>query len=83
MHPRVNESPLPPDVLRAGMVVFETIYNPLQTLLLQQAARAGCRTVSGLEMFVSQAALQFEAWTHQPAPRDRMRRVVVQQLEGS
>jgi 3-dehydroquinate dehydratase/shikimate dehydrogenase len=83
MYPRVDDSPLPPDVLRPGMVVFETIYNPLQTLLLQQATRAGCRTISGLEMFVSQAALQFEAWTHQPAPRDRMRRAVVQQLEGS
>ena len=60
--------------------MFDTIYNPVQTLLLTKAAQAGCRTVSGLDMFVRQAAAQFELWTNTPAPLDVMRRVVVEQL---
>jgi len=80
MYPNVDESPLAAGALREGMAVFETIYNPLETLLLKQAAKAGCRTVDGLEMFVEQAALQFEAWTGHSPPRELMRRVVVARL---
>jgi len=80
MHPNVKASPLPPDALRKGMVVFETIYNPLETLLLKQAKQAGCCVIDGVGMFVEQAALQFEAWTGRSAPRELMRRVVVERL---
>lgn len=82
MHPNVEASPLPADALRKGMVVFETIYNPLETLLLKQAKRAGCCVIDGVGMFVEQAALQFEAWTGRSAPRELMRRVVVERLAG-
>ena len=81
MHPHVVASPLPPGVaLGAGTVVFDTIYNPSRTRLLREAAAAGCRTVSGVDMFVYQAAAQFELWVHRPAPRDVMRRAVLRQL---
>jgi len=63
-------------------VVFDTIYNPLTTRLLEIASRAGARTVSGLEMFVNQAVMQFEIWTRSPAPREVMRRVVVDRLSS-
>ena len=79
MHPKVGEGPLaaiPPSV----KVVFDTIYNPIQTHLLHQAKGAGCLCVSGLEMFVNQAVAQFEIWTGRPAPREVMRRVVVERL---
>ena len=79
MHPKVGEGPLaaiPPSV----KVVFDTIYNPIQTHLLHQAKAAGCLCVSGLEMFVNQAVAQFEIWTGRPAPREVMRRVVVERL---
>ena len=82
MHPNVDASPLPAEAMKAGMVVFETIYNPLRTLLLQQAQQAGCVTVTGLEMFVSQAVLQYEAWLGQPAPRELMRDVVAERLRS-
>jgi 3-dehydroquinate dehydratase/shikimate dehydrogenase len=80
MHPNVDESPLADSVLREGMVVFETIYNPLETLLVKQAERAGCQVVDGAGMFVEQAALQFEAWTGRSAPRELMRQAVVARL---
>jgi 3-dehydroquinate dehydratase/shikimate dehydrogenase len=81
MHPEVEQSPLeriPPAV----KVVFDTVYNPAQTRLLRLAAAAGCRCVSGVEMFVNQAVAQFEIWTGRPAPREVMRQAVMDQLSG-
>lgn len=74
MHPGINESPFAENWLREGMVVFDTIYNPEQTLFLKQAKLRGCKTVSGVEMFVRQAAVQFQKFTGQPAPLEVMQR---------
>jgi 3-dehydroquinate dehydratase/shikimate dehydrogenase len=71
--PKTDESPLPLDALRPEMAVFDTIYNPIPTRLVREALSAGCRAEGGLAMFVEQAALQFEAWTGGPAPREVMR----------
>jgi 3-dehydroquinate dehydratase/shikimate dehydrogenase len=81
MHPRIDASPIakmPP----SAKVVFDTIYNPLETLLLRQARLAGCLVVPGLEMFVNQAIAQFEIWTGRPAPAEIMRQVVLGKLAG-
>ena len=61
-------------------VVFDTIYNPVETRLLCEAKAAGCVTVSGVEMFVRQAAAQFELWTGKQAPSERFRDVVLDRL---
>ncbi len=82
MHPNTDETPLPAEVLFCAKVVFDTIYNPVQTRLLTEAAGAGCLTVSGVDMFVNQAVAQFEFWTGTKAPRDLMREVVVRHLTG-
>jgi len=82
MHPKVSGCPIDA-IPKAAKVVFDTVYNPIATKLLRDAKSAGCVTVSGLEMFVEQAVGQFEAWTHQKAPRDVMRRVVVERLKGA
>lgn len=74
MHPDVNHTPFAENWFRDGMVVFDTIYNPEQTLLLKQAKLRGCKTVSGVEMFVRQAAVQFQKFTGQPAPLEVMQR---------
>jgi shikimate 5-dehydrogenase len=58
------------------LVVFDAVYNPRRTLLLRDAAAAGCRVIEGTEMFLGQAALQFERWTGKPAPREIMRQVL-------
>jgi len=80
MHPKTDASPAPKEMLRAGMVVYDAVYNPLETRLLAEARAAGCRTVSGIDHFVRQAVEQFELWTGRPAPVDTMRRVVVEAL---
>ena len=80
MHPKTDASPAPKEMLRAGMVVYDAVYNPLETRLLAEARAAGCRTVSGIDHFVRQAVEQFELWTARPAPVDTMRRVVVEAL---
>ncbi|MEM6256973.1 MAG: shikimate dehydrogenase [Planctomycetota bacterium] len=87
MHP--NEAAAPFDFTRQQSaasnprIVFDTIYNPVETRLLRKAKAAGCTTVSGVEMFVRQAAVQFELWTGQAAPSDRFRQVVLDRLGRS
>lgn len=74
MHPdRIDETPFEENWMREGMIVFDTVYNPESTLLLKDARRRGCIAVSGLEMFVRQAAAQFELFTNDDAPIDTMR----------
>jgi 3-dehydroquinate dehydratase/shikimate dehydrogenase len=82
MHPNVDASPLDPlpPHLGPGTVIFDTIYNPIETRLLQAARQRGCTTVSGLEMFVRQAAGQFEGWTKHPAPIELFEKVVRDRL---
>lgn len=82
MHPNVDQTPLSADSLKDDMVVFDNVYNPMQTRLLGEAAEVGCLTVSGVDMFVNQAVAQFEAWTNRAAPRELMRRVVVERLSS-
>lgn len=80
MHPNVDESPFADNWLRDGMLVFDTIYNPENTLLIKQAKQRECRTVTGLEMFIRQAAAQFELFTGQPAPIEHMREALRREL---
>lgn len=85
MHPNVDVAPYDFEGRKTqapghGPVVFDTIYNPVETKLLRQAKAAGCITVSGIEMFVRQAAAQFERWTNEIAPTDRFRDVVLEHL---
>ena len=82
MWPHVDNCPLeaiPPAV----RVVFDTIYNPLGTRLLQLAKDARCVAIPGLEMFVQQAVAQFQIWTGRNAPVSVMREVVRKRLERS
>ena len=72
MHPKLDETPFEPHWLGDSTLVFDTVYNPEQTLLLKHARERGCPTVSGVEMFVRQAAKQFELFTGQVAPIDYM-----------
>lgn len=83
MHPDVDETPMPADRLAASTAVFDTVYNPLRTRLAQEAGAIGCRVVGGLEMFVEQAARQFETWTGRPAPRETFERVARGRLQGT
>ena len=55
--------------------VFDMIYDPRETRLLQLAKERGAQIIPGIEMFVHQAARQFEIWTGKPAPQDDMLQV--------
>ncbi len=76
MHPNVDETPFDKHRLRPSMLVFDTVYNPESTLLIKDARSQSCQTVTGVEMFVRQAALQFRLFTSQNAPADLMRDVL-------
>ena len=82
MHPKTDASPVPAALLRSGQAVFDVVYTPLETKLLREAREKGLQTVSGVEMFIYQAVLQFEEFTGSAAPEDVMRRVVMEHLAG-
>jgi 3-dehydroquinate dehydratase/shikimate dehydrogenase len=75
-----RESPLNENEIKARYV-FDMIYDPLETRLIKMARAAGAQVIPGVEMFVHQAARQFEIWTGKPAPIDEMFHVVMLQLQ--
>ena len=58
-------------------VVFDLVYNPLETPLIHMARQKGIPIITGIEMFVQQGARQFEIFTGKPAPEEEMFRVVL------
>ncbi len=83
MYPKhENALSIPPETLRATQVVFDMVYRPLETTLIQKARALGCTTIFGSEMLVQQAAEQFETWTGQPAPVDVMREALLSALSA-
>jgi shikimate dehydrogenase len=81
MAPHKEVSLLDPRLLGKFSNVLDIIYNPLETKLLKDARSAGCRTKSGLGMFVHQGAEQIRLWTGIEPPLASMRRVVRDRLE--
>ncbi|MCC6512072.1 MAG: shikimate dehydrogenase [Pirellulaceae bacterium] len=63
MHPEVDESPYAKEKLHESMLVFDTVYNPEQTLLIKHAREVGCQVITGVDMFVRQAAYQYKLFT--------------------
>lgn len=54
--------------LQSKMIVFDLIYNPKETKLINDAKSMGCRTINGRTMFLGQGARQFELWSGKKAP---------------
>ena len=80
MSPNITESPFLERDFKKGMVVFDSVYNPLETRLLREAKSAGCMVIPGYELFINQAARQFELWTGQSAPINTLREVLLRKL---
>ena len=80
MSPNINETPVSANLLRPGLIVVDIVYNPIKTRLLKEAEAAGAETVSGVDMFVWQAALAFERWTGIEAPLELMRQEIIKRL---
>ena len=62
MHPNINESPIDKAFLSKDMMVFDIVYNPLKTRLLQEAEEAGCKTLGGIGMLIHQGLESFKLW---------------------
>jgi 3-dehydroquinate dehydratase/shikimate dehydrogenase len=80
MHPNVDESPLHPSFLKPGLMVFDTVYTPETTLLVREARNRNCHVITGVDLFVRQAALQFRLFTGRDAPLELFRSVVKRAL---
>jgi 3-dehydroquinate dehydratase/shikimate dehydrogenase len=80
MFPNLDESPLHHSFLRPGLIVFDTVYNPETTFLVKEARDRGCAVLTGVDMFVRQAALQFQLFTGVEPPVELMRKVVKRAL---
>ena len=78
-HPNIDSSPLTKSQLDFD-VVYDLVYNPEKTRLLKQAKEQGAQTITGMEMFVEQAALQFRAWTGTNPNRIIMRDLIHEEL---
>ncbi len=78
MHPDIDRTPYDKDHLHQDMIVFDTVYNPEQTVLIKEARKLGCFVVNGLDMFVRQAAYQYKLFTGLEPPVDIMRHTVKQ-----
>jgi shikimate dehydrogenase len=75
-------SPMPASALDPACVVFDLVYNPLETVLLRSARARGCKTVAGLEMFLHQGLGQFRLWTGLELNPARARALLLDALAG-
>ena len=80
MHPQVDDTPMPPAGFRPNMVVMDTVYHPENTMFLKLARERECKTVSGVDMFIRQAAIQSQLYTGLEPPVEAMRDVIRRKL---
>ncbi len=83
MFPDVDRSPVPAEILHRNMAVFDTVYNPVQTRLLQDARQRGALCIDGISMFVYQAMEQFRLFTGVQPNEEIIRKTVCNRLEVS
>lgn len=80
MHPRDDRMPVPAELLRPDLLVYDLIYNPIKTKLLTAAAAVGACTMNGVKMLVYQGAVSFRIWTGKEPPVPVMEAAVVERL---
>ena len=80
MYPNVETTAVPKEFLKRGMTVFDTVYNPAETLLLKDAKEKRAKRISGIDMFVNQASAQFKLFTGWDADPKLMRKIVTEKL---
>ncbi|MDI6888671.1 MAG: shikimate dehydrogenase [Methanocellales archaeon] len=68
MHPDVDKTLVTADMMHPDLVVFDIVYNPIETCLLKEARKAGALTIDGVNMLVHQGAESFRIWTGREAP---------------
>jgi shikimate dehydrogenase len=83
MHPKVDACPLDPDLeISPDLVLYDTVFNPLETQLMARFRAAGAPAFGGLDMLVFQGARSFEIWTGIEPPTDVMKQAVVGRFQS-
>jgi shikimate dehydrogenase len=75
-----NKTVVPKEYLHSDLVVFDAVYNPLETRLLREAKEVGAETIDGAWMLVYQGVKAFEIWTGKTPPEDKMREALMREL---
>ncbi|MEM2905967.1 MAG: shikimate dehydrogenase [Candidatus Bathyarchaeia archaeon] len=83
MKPQEMETPIPRELLRPDLTVFDLVYNPVETRLLIEARERGAATIDGLSMLVHQGAESFRIWTGREPPLETMMQAVRQAASPS
>ncbi|MFO8010780.1 MAG: shikimate dehydrogenase [Dehalococcoidia bacterium] len=78
--PAEGQSPINGNLISPDSFVYDVVYNPVKTPLINVAEEAGARALGGLSMLVYQGVASFELWTGQKAPVDIMMRAVREAL---
>ncbi|MFQ6062600.1 MAG: shikimate dehydrogenase [Methanosarcinales archaeon] len=82
MYPNTNHTLIPSDWINPDHVVFDIVYNPIETKLLEDAKKAGAKTLNGVMMLVYQGAESFKIWTGIEPPIDIMKKAVLKGLRS-
>jgi len=82
MKPFQNKMIVSREFLKKEMVVFDIVYEPVETKLLSVAKSVGCTTVNGIEMLLEQGFASFEIFTGYKAPELIMREVVLNAINS-
>ena len=83
MHPNLDESPMEAKWFANRAIVFDTVYNPEQTLFIKHARAAGCITITGVDMFARQAHQQFKLFTGKDTDLDLIRDVIKKSISAA
>jgi len=81
MFPKTRSTPISPDLLNKDIVVMDIVYNPVETKLIREAKKVGCKTIDGVGMFVHQGAESLRIWLDIEPPIDLMRKTVLNKLK--
>jgi shikimate dehydrogenase len=73
--------PLDQELLHSDQIVYDMVYNPLDTPLLHAAKHSGATTISGIEMLIGQAELSFTLWTGMKMPINAVREALLQEIQ--
>jgi len=79
---KVNETPIPKELIRPGMLINDIVFDPFETRLLREAKEQGAKTIEGLYMYIGQGAVFFELATGEKAPFDVMMNAGKKALEA-
>jgi shikimate dehydrogenase len=81
MSPGTSGTIVTSDMMHKDLVVFDIVYNPMNTRLLREAKKAGAKAIDGVMMLVYQGAEAFKIWTGRSPPVDVMEKAVRERLK--